>query len=56
MLIKVLAMILTIGVMVGIAHLAWRAVQRQESGDEVLEKKLREDDERARRGREGNPK
>lgn len=52
MIAKILGMILTLGVMAGIAHLVWRAVQRQEAGDKELEDKLHADDERARRARE----
>jgi membrane protein implicated in regulation of membrane protease activity len=39
-----------IGMLV-VAVIAWRAVQRQERGDDALEAKLRADDERAARGR-----
>jgi hypothetical protein len=37
--------------MLVVAVIAWRAVQRQERGDDALEAKLRADDERAARGR-----
>lgn len=37
--------------MVAVAFIAWKAVQRQESGDSALEAKLKADDERAAKGR-----
>jgi hypothetical protein len=37
--------------MIAVAFFAWKAVQRQESGDSALEAKLKADDERAAKGR-----
>ena len=42
-----------IGAVVGmaaIAYVAWKAVNRQEQGDEEFQAKLKADDERAKRG------
>ena len=38
--------------MLVIGYLAWTTIQRQESGDEEFEAKLRADEERARAGRQ----
>jgi len=46
-----LTMIGVIVGMVAVAFIAWKAVQRQESGDSALEAKLKADDERAAKGR-----
>lgn len=46
-----LTMIGAIVGMVAVAFIAWKAVQRQESGDSALEAKLKADDERAAKGR-----
>ena len=46
-----LGIAITISMLI-IGYLAWTTIQKQESGDDAFEEKLRADDERARAGRE----
>ena len=48
---NVVTMLVAIMGMIAVAFFAWKAVQRQESGDSALEAKLKADDERAAKGR-----
>ena len=48
---NVVTMLIAIMGMIAVAFFAWKAVQRQESGDSALEAKLKADDERAAKGR-----
>ncbi len=48
---NVVTMLVAIMGMIAVAFFAWKAVQRQESGDSALEAKLKADDERAAQGR-----
>ena len=48
---NVVTMLVVIMGMIAVAFFAWKAVQRQESGDSALEAKLKADDERAAKGR-----
>jgi hypothetical protein len=48
---SVVTMLVAIMGMIAVAFFAWKAVQRQESGDSALEAKLKADDERAAKGR-----
>ncbi|MEI6474958.1 MAG: hypothetical protein WCO75_06160 [Planctomycetota bacterium] len=48
---NVVTMLVAIMGMIAVAFFAWKAVQRQESGDTALEAKLKADDERAAKGR-----
>ena len=48
---NVVTMLVAIMGMIAVAFFAWKAVQRQESGDSALEATLKADDERAAKGR-----
>ena len=48
---NVVTMLVAIMGMIAVAFFAWKAVQRQESGDSALEAKLKADDVRAAKGR-----
>ena len=48
---NVVTMLVAIMGMIAVAFFAWKAVQRQESGDSALDAKLKADDERAAKGR-----